>query len=66
LARFATGACADVPLSARLSVAFFADAPTPAALFAATAVAFDDAFCTAPLPARADVRVDFAAAAAFV
>jgi hypothetical protein len=61
--RFATGACADVPLSARLTAVFF---DAPAAVFAAAPAPFDDAAFTALLAVRADVRVDFGAAAAFV
>jgi hypothetical protein len=43
-----------------------APAAARAPVFAATLAVFDDAFFIALLPARADVRVDFAAAAAFV
>jgi hypothetical protein len=50
-------------LSARLTAVFFA---APAAVLATTPAAFDDAFFTTLLPVRADVRVDFPAAAAFV
>ncbi|WP_244306426.1 hypothetical protein [Paraburkholderia lacunae] len=46
-----------------MTVVFFT---TVAPVFAATPADFDDAFFTAPLPARVDVLVDFAAAAAFV
>jgi hypothetical protein len=50
-------------LSPRFTAVFVA---APAAVLAATPAAFDDAFLTAPPPVRADVRVDFAAVAAFV
>jgi hypothetical protein len=67
LPRLAAGACADAPFSARFTVvpaALFFTAPAP--VLAAIPAVFDDAFFTAPLPVEADVRVDFAAAAAFV
>jgi hypothetical protein len=64
-ARFA-GACAasasapSAPLSERFAALFFTAAELA---FAVAPRAFDDAFSTAPPPARVDARVDLAAPA---